>query len=188
MPLSLANKIEEEWDQTDSNDRLLSTELVDEILLGARILDPAKAGAWLNSDEKFSSAVTVNSDTAQVTITLKDIDSVEPGLHFGHSFSYHLHPDRFYVQVDGETLPAGDYTYYPCSMSLTLAEAADEGAEVKIIGHLVNMNKAIIDAGIALEGKYSALPSKRGEFDVVAKKIRAHLNRYKAGVITGVLT
>jgi hypothetical protein len=181
MILPVLTWMKTKFGQTDPATQEPDDAHINTILKSKRLLNPDKAEAWLANDDDDAS---VDSDTAQVTVTLHDLDGSKT--IYGHDYIYVLSNSMFKVEVNGVVIAGSAYTYDTMAMELEFTAARPEATPVvTVTGHLLNLRAAMREYGRSIILALSTLASVRdGEFERLSARIERTVNaQYGARII-----
>ena len=153
---------------------------INTILKKSRILNPDKAAGWVSA---YDDDVNIDSETAQVTVNLHDLDGHKQ--FYGHDYTYVLHNSMFVVEVNGVLVAGTAYTYDSIAMALEFTAPRHEADPVvQVTGHLLDLRKAMREYGKSIILALSALPSVRdSEFEKLSARIERTVNAQYGGRI-----
>jgi hypothetical protein len=153
---------------------------IEQLMYLRRIRDPLRAILMRNNlDLRFS----VDRNTAQVTLQLRDLDGAK--LNYAHGWVYWFHPDNLDILIDDVVIEEHLYTFYPVTLDLqfNLVLAADDSV-VDVRGHLLNARRLMEDVAKQWLLKIGMVTDIRGsEFDRLAGRFRSVINRYFGATI-----
>jgi len=132
-----------------------------------------------------SETTQLNTDTGQVTVTLRDLYGT--GQYFAGVPGVYLHPLGCKVEVNGEELDSGEYTFNAAEFTLELNAPISNQEAVQVTGHLVNIDGpygVMYDCIGVLVGYVSKLANVRGqEFKNLRRNLKAWQREFASGVV-----
>lgn len=174
MALGLRDWVKEELDQLNPTDQVLTDSYIDTLIAKHRIVDQRRVYNHLNRDDRRGDW-TRESRTlgGRVRITLTDLRGTKQ--HYGHGYTYFLHPDGFEVRVDDVVISAANYTFDPSTMTLSFTvPRAEADPVVTIAGHPVDMRAVLLGAANSLAMRIETLVEADGSnYRATAKAIRS---------------